>query len=237
MSRDYKIAGNKIEIIPHLICLKPTFEKINFDENYIFKAKNRLHLNGKKVVLFFGYIRPTKGIEYIIYALPSIIKKFPNLVFLIIGRAKQSYHDYFDYIHQLVEEVKLSVYVRFENYVSEELLQHYFIASDLVVFPYVMTAGTTPIAYIKAVEFGKPIIATDIEPFSQLFVDHENCLLVPPRNSHALSESIIELLSNKTLSTELSINVTKNFSQNCRKKSIEKILKIYHDVIQHKKKY
>ena len=104
-------------------------------------AKVTLGLDGKKVILFFGYIRPSKGIEYVIDALPRVIETIPNIIFLVVGKAQDNYFDYLYLLKNKINILNISSYVQFQDYVSEELLPFIFAASDAVVFPYVSTAG------------------------------------------------------------------------------------------------
>lgn len=233
LSIDYKISDKKIEVVQHFA----SPNKPNVGEDNSLNAKRRLRLYGKTVALFFGYIRPDKGIEYVLYSLPDVIRIFPNVIFSVVGKAQPNYHAYFDFIQRLVDKLELSQYVRFENYVPEELLPVFFTAADVVIFPYTSTIGRTPIAHLNVASHGKPIIATNIDCFEKDFTDHENAILIPPKNPDALSKSIIEVFADPTLSNRLSINVTKYCSQRSLEKAISHILEIYHDVLERKQGY
>ena len=120
----------------------------------------------------------------------------------------------------------MSNYVRFE-YFPKELSPTIFAASDVVVFPYISTIGMTPIAHLTAAAYGKPIIATDIDCFTQEFIDHENALLVPPKDADALSNSIIEIFTDNTLSQKLSNNIALYCAKRSVEKAIDEIIEIY----------
>lgn len=223
LSFDYKIDERKIEVLQHFV----NSSKKKPGEEDKTNAKRILNLQNKKLVLFFGYIRPSKGLEYMILALPNIIKVFPNVLLSIVGKAQENYYTHFDYLRQLVEKNDLAHYVRFENHVSEELLPVFFTAADVVVFPYTETVGVTPIAHLRAASCGKPIVATNIDFFKKEFVDHENAILVPPRNPDKLSESVTEVLTNRDLSLRLSSNITKYCSLRSQDKASCKTIEIY----------
>jgi glycosyltransferase involved in cell wall biosynthesis len=231
LSTDYKIRDKQIEVVQH-------FTDTNV-QRFLGKddteAKALLGLNEKKVILFYGFIRPTKGIEYVVYALQKVKDIVPNVVFLIDGRAHANYATYFNYLKQLVNDLELSSYVRFEEHVPEELSPVIFAASDVAVFPYTSTIGMTPIAHLKAAAYGKPIIATNIESFNKEFVDHENALLVPPKNPDALSKSIVEIFTDDVLSKKLSNNIAQYCAQRSKEKVIGGIIKIYQDILEQKK--
>jgi glycosyltransferase involved in cell wall biosynthesis len=227
LSTDYKISDEQIEVVPHFVHQKVTsFEKDGIN------AKASLGLYGKKVVLFFGYIRPTKGIEYMLYALRIIIREIPNVMFSIAGGSQPYYATYLRYLGRLINELELSSYVRFEDYVPEEFLPATFAASDVVVFPYTSTIGMTPIAHLQAAAYGKPVIATNIDDFNTEFVDHETAILVPPKDPDALGKSIIEVFTNDLLSKTLSKNVTSCCARRSPEKAIAEIIRIYQDILE-----
>jgi glycosyltransferase involved in cell wall biosynthesis len=230
LSSNYRIGDNRINIIPH-------FTDTNvqrFLDNDGEEAKTMMGLKGKKVILFYGFIRPTKGIEYILYALQKVKDIIPNVLLIVDGKAQPSYISYFNYLEQLVVDLELSNYVRFEN-IPKDFSPTAFAASDVVVFPYISTIGMTPIAHLTAAAFGKPIIATNIDSFSQEFSDHENALLVPPKDADALSDTIIEIFTNNALSKKLSNNVTQYCEERSKEKVIDEISKIYQDLLETKK--
>jgi glycosyltransferase involved in cell wall biosynthesis len=232
LSMDYKIDKAKIAIVPHFTDIKVR-EILKEDST---TAKSKLSLSGKKVVLFFGYIRPQKGVEYVLYALPKVIENVPKTIFSIVGKAQDNYVTYFKYLKQVVNELNLTEYVRFEDHVPEENLPVTFAASDAVVFPYVSTMGTTPIAHLKAASYGKPIIASNIDEFHAEFVDHENALLVQPRDPDAISKSIIEIFTDDDLSKKLSKNILHYCDKRPQERVIREISSIYQDVLQKNRK-
>jgi glycosyltransferase involved in cell wall biosynthesis len=237
LSNDYKISSGQIEIVPHFVQSYIGPESSSFVEKDSENAKVRLGLGNRKVVLFFGYIRPPKGIEYVLFGLRDVIKAVPNVMFSIIGKAQPNYGSYFDHIQQLVNELELSKYVRFENHVPEESLPLFFAASDAVIFPYTSTIGMTPIAHLKVASYGKPIIATNIDSFSKEFIDGENALLIPPKDPDAIGKSIIEVFTDADLSRKLSKNITLYCSQRSQEKAVDRTIEIYLDVIGGKKRY
>jgi glycosyltransferase involved in cell wall biosynthesis len=228
LSNEYKINEKKIEVVQHF-AYPNTY---SFGENA--NAKVSMGLDKKKIILFFGYIRPTKGIEYVLQSFRKVVETVPNAIFSIVGKAQANYVSYFDYLKQLVNDLNLNSYVRFENHVPEESLPTIFAASDAVVFPYTSTIGMTPIAHFKAASFGKPIIVSDIDSFRNEFVDRENALLVPQKDSEALAKSIIEVFTDEALSKRLSSNIALYCEKRSQKRAINNITKIYCSVLERK---
>src|SRR4030066_839652 len=73
----YKAPIEKIDVIPHGIPDMP-FVDLNF-------YKDQFGVEGKQVLLTFGLLSPQKGIENVLRALPAVLKKFPNAVYVILG--------------------------------------------------------------------------------------------------------------------------------------------------------
>jgi glycosyltransferase involved in cell wall biosynthesis len=223
---DYRIRCKQIEVVQHFT--ETNVQRLPVKDAK--EAKTLIGLSEKRIILFYGFIRPTKGIEYMLYALQKVKDIIPNVLFIVDGKAQPSYKSYFNYLKQLVNDLELSNYVRFEN-IPKELTPITFAASDVVVFPYVSTTGMTPIAHLTAAAYGKPIIATNIDSFSQEFVDHENALLVPPKDADALSKRIIKIFTDDILSQKLSNNIAVYCAKRSVEKAIDDTIEIYKNVI------
>ena len=74
----YDVPVEKIDLIPHGIPDMPFV-----DPNYY---KDKFGVEGKLVLLTFGLLSPNKGIESVLNALPEIVKEYPNLVYIVLGR-------------------------------------------------------------------------------------------------------------------------------------------------------
>src|SRR5687768_1882037 len=78
LSEIYQAHESKIDLIPHGIPDMPFADPDDF--------KDEFGVAGKQVLLTFGLLSPNKGIEYALRALPEIIQKFPNLVYIVLGQ-------------------------------------------------------------------------------------------------------------------------------------------------------
>ena len=114
--------------------------------------KDKFNFEDKKVILTFGLIGPSKGIEFMIDALPEIIKKHPNVLYIILGAThpnllKTDGEEYRHFLHRKVNTLGIEENVQFHNkFVSLETLTEYLIATDIYVTPYLskeqITSGT-----------------------------------------------------------------------------------------------
>ena len=222
----YKFAPEKIAVIPHGID--------NFEADLKQSdAKKKLNLRGKRIVLFFGFIRQSKGIEHLLEAMPTIASQYPDVALMIVG----GYHPYLtdgntDYLGQLkalVHGMKLDDKVVFVNgFVPQEELPIYFIASDVAVFPYVEAdvLGTSGALWSIA-GYGKPVIVSSVGRFSEDINDGENGLLVPPADPTGLAKAVISVFSNPDLRQRISENLGNKVRENAWEKIAEKTVNLY----------
>jgi len=119
----YGIAPEKIDLIPHGVIDMPFI-----DSNFF---KDLFHVEGKTVLLTFGLLSPNKGIEYVIEAMPAILKKNPDVVYIILGATHPNLlayegEAYREKLERLVVKHGVCGQVRFHNsFVSLEELKEY----------------------------------------------------------------------------------------------------------------
>jgi glycosyltransferase involved in cell wall biosynthesis len=137
-------------------------------------------------VLFFGRIWEYKGLSYFIEASDRIIGILPNLRFVIAGRGESLQK----YRSQIKSPAHFEIH---EGYVDDEFAAALFRRSSLVVLPYTEAtqSGVIPVAYT----YGRPVVATRVGGIPFQVDDGVTGLLVPPRDSVALADAIITLMS------------------------------------------
>lgn len=155
---DYGLKRNKFVVIPHGA---PIFEPYNKE-----LIKKKLGFEGQTVLSTFGLLSKGKGIEYVIKALPKIIEKNPEVLYLIIGEThpvvrKYEGEKYRNKLIKLSEELKLKNHVKFYNkYLNLKEIIDYLKATDVYLCPpqapNQITSGT--LAYALAA--GKAIVAS-----------------------------------------------------------------------------
>lgn len=185
---DYGILNKRIKVIPHgthLIAPKDS------------GTKSKVHLGNKLVLSTFGFISEDKSIETALEALPEIIKKFPDVVYLIIGKThpevlKKQGEKYREFLSAKVMDLKIQNNVQFVNrYLSLEDLIDYLQRTDLYLFtsknPNQAVSGT--LAYAMAC--GCPIISTPI-PHAKELLDGAG-INFDFKNSKQLANAAIKL--------------------------------------------
>ncbi|NOQ86245.1 MAG: glycosyltransferase, partial [Deltaproteobacteria bacterium] len=134
----YSVPEEKIAFIHHGIHDTP-FVDPNF-------YKDQFGVEGKKVLLTFGLLSPNKGIEYMIKALPEVIKQHPDVTYIILGAThphvlKVNGEEYRISLQQLAQNLKVSEHVIFQNrFVELKELCEFLGAADLYITPYVEEA-------------------------------------------------------------------------------------------------
>jgi glycosyltransferase involved in cell wall biosynthesis len=171
----------------------PTYDVFNTGKHYdVNKIKEELNLK-KRVLLFFGYIRPYKGLKYLIEAMPDIIKKNPDTSLLIAGdfwsKDKQSYFD-------LVNKLGIEKNVVFETkYVADEEVGKYFTISDIIIFPY--TSATQSGTMQIATAFNKPIISTSVGGLKDFIKDDHNIITINSKDSKDIADKVLMFYKSK----------------------------------------
>jgi glycosyltransferase involved in cell wall biosynthesis len=200
---DYDIEPHKINIIPHGTHLVPHTDKS------ILKEKHQV--SGRTILSTFGLLSSGKSIETTLDALPAIVQKNPNVLFLIIGKThpsvvKQEGEKYRLMLENKVETLQLQQHVLFVNhYLTLPDLLEYLQLTDVYLFtskdPHQAVSGT----FSYAISCGCPIISTPI-PHAREVLKNDTGIIVDFENHKQLSKAVIELLEDEMLRKNISSN-------------------------------
>lgn len=199
MLRDtYGIDERKLHYIPHgipTVPRKPGMRRA---------MKAQLGFSGRTLLSTFGLIGRGKGIEYVIQALPPLIEKHPNLLYLVLGEThpgvrRHEGEQYREYLQSLVRDLGLHDHVQFENrYLGLEELVNYLLATDVYLMPYLDPSQIVSGTLAYAVGCGKAVIATPFRYAQELLADNRG-VIVPFRSPGAITKSLDALLGNEVL--------------------------------------
>ncbi len=150
------------------------------------QAQEQLGLEGKNVILFFGYIRQYKGLLNLIEALPLIRKHISNVHLLVVGEFYDNPKPYHDTIKRLDLENSVTI---INEYVANETVHLYFTTANLAVLPYneATQSGILSIAY----GFAKPIVITNVGGLAELVDDGKTGFIVPAHDIPKLADAVI----------------------------------------------
>ncbi|PKQ66667.1 glycosyl transferase [Labilibaculum manganireducens] len=186
----YDVPREKIAFIEHGV---PDF---HFDQK---KVKKEFNLEEKKILLTFGFLSRNKGIEVAIKALPKLVKKHPNIIYLVLGKIhpgvmRSSGDEYLVYLRQLIKDLMLEDHVIIPNeYIPQEDLFKYLYASDIYITPYNNEAQITSGTLSYAVGAGSAVISTPYWHATELLANGVGRLF-DFHNSNQLTDILIELL-------------------------------------------
>jgi glycosyltransferase involved in cell wall biosynthesis len=203
LEKDYGLDSKRIKVIPHGIHHVPhtTSEK----------AKSAFGFSGKLILSTFGLLSPSKGIEYVIEALPPVVKKFPDVRFLVAGVTHpvvlgQEGETYRNFLTKKVRQLGLSKYVSFYNtYFDINKLLRFLEATDVYLSPSLNPEQTVSGTLSYALGSGRPVISTAFAQAKQ-DITNEVGILVDFKNPDSFTDAIIKLISNKELGLQMGKN-------------------------------
>jgi glycosyltransferase involved in cell wall biosynthesis len=186
------VKADKIDFVPHGIPTLPSREA----------SRERLGVGDSFQLLTFGLISPDKGLEYVIDALPSVVERYPNTVYVIVGATHPHIQEQYGetYRRSLQQRaLRLGVeknVVFYDRFVDADELGEFLAAADVYITPYLnpeqITSGT--LAY--ALGNGKPVISTPYQYAREVLADGRG-ILVPMRDSAALAEAVERLIRDR----------------------------------------
>lgn len=192
----FDVPADKIDLIPHgipdLPFTDPSFYKDGFGTE------------GKEVLLTFGLLSPNKGIENVIKALPQILARHSNVVYMVSGVThphilRREGDKYREYLQNLAKELDVEGKVIFRNrFVSPQEMVELIGAADIYITPYKHKAQVVSGTLAYALSAGKAIISTPYLHAVEL-LDDERGALVPFDDPEAIAAKTIELLDSGTV--------------------------------------
>jgi len=196
---DYGITKVPI-VIPHgMPAIEPTGRH---------RLKTKLGVEGRAIISTFGLVDPRKGLEFVIGAMPAIVERHPNALYLVVGQThpellKQQGEAYRNTLERLAEELGMSDHIGFVNeYLTQRDIVGYLLATDVYVTPYLdpnqITSGT--LAY--ALGAGKAIVSTPYLHAIEALADDRG-IIVPFRDAPAIADAVVRILGDAELKQRL----------------------------------
>ncbi len=188
----YRVPDDKIEVIAHGV---PDFPFVEPDA-----AKAKLGFSGRSVILTFGLLSPSKGIEVMIDAMPSILERRADAVYVVLGAThpnlvRDQGEAYRESLMTRVRELGVEKHVVFlDQFVDQATLLEFISMCDVYVTPYLnevqMTSGTLAYSF----GLGKPVVSTPYWHALELLDDGRG-VIVPFGNAAAIGKEIAQLLT------------------------------------------
>ena len=175
---------------PYKVSFHPIYnifgDKLPKDEAKKFIKENyNIDLDNDKVLLFFGYVRKYKGLNYLLEAMPGILKHNNNVKLLVVGEFYDDEEQYRKKISELGLDDNVIV---ISDFVPNERVRYFFSACDVVLLPYssATQSGITHIAYY----YDKPVIATDVGGLSESVINGKTGFVIKPEDPYAITDAV-----------------------------------------------
>lgn len=202
----------------------PVYNHLKGKENQKNEIRKRFNFSETdKVLLFFGYVRKYKGLDLLIRSLKILTDNFLqlNLKLLVAGEFYDNKENY----TRLIDELNLKDRVIiFDEYIPNEKVKEFFIASDLVVLPYrnATQSGILNLSY----GFNKPVVVTDVGGLSEFVIPEWTGIIAKGANPESISEAIKRYfdLSNK-------VNFVENIKEYCRRNTFNSFSEIIKKIL------
>ena len=210
----------KVFLVPHGVDVK-RFNPL-LDASTI---RRRHGLEGRFTVFSLRSHRPNYGLEYLIRAIPIVLKRYPDVVFIIGGDGPlRPYHE------RLVEALNVRRNVVFTGLIPPREVPLYYAASDVVVVPSLQEAWG--LVATEAMASGKPVIATRVGGLVDQVFEGHNGFLVPPRNPRAIAERIIYYRENPEEAKRMGMNGRRIAERMFDiRRRIDKLIKLYKELL------
>lgn len=202
LTKEYDVDENKVFRIEHGV------PDIQFDQQAV---KREFKLTSKKLLLTFGFIGRNKGIETVLKALPAVVAKYPEVVYIVLGKThpnviRHSGEEYRIFLLGLVKKLGIEKHVVFLNeFIDQAELFKYLSASDIYITPYTNEAQITSGTLSYAIGAGSAVVSTPYWHAAELLAEGRGRLF-DFNDSNALSEVFLDLLDHPQVMAELRRN-------------------------------
>ncbi len=154
------------------------------------EAKRRLGIaDDEKAILFFGRIKPYKGLEHLLSAFQQLVGGDANYRLIIAGELQKGNEKYMDEVQRMVtREIDRGQIILKIQFIPDEEMEVYLKAADVLVLPYneIFQSGVLFLGY----SFGLPVIATDVGSFREEIVEGSTGYLCRPADPADLARTI-----------------------------------------------
>jgi glycosyltransferase involved in cell wall biosynthesis len=205
-------ASNRFSIVP------------NFIDSGSDKPASVAFPQSVKTCLFVGSLLTLKGVEYLLAAVPEIIKKHPELSLIIVGDGPEK-----ERFEKIVDHLLIREQVRFVGRVACEATSEWYRQAGIVVVPSLDEAQG--IVVLEAFSHGLPVVASNVGGIPDMVQDGRNGLLVPPGDSAAIAAAICRLFDDRELWTRCAQDAYETSLRYSWDQGISQILDLYKEVL------
>lgn len=206
ISDNFEISSEKIYVIPHG-AQKVLAEKVSKDKE---KKESLGFEKDDFIISTFGLISPKKGLEYVIKALPNVIKSNPSIKikYAILGKMHpKKPKAYLDYLIMLSEKLKIKSNVVFNShYMTYQEIYLYLANTDIYITPYYTREQASSGTLSYAIEAGKCVVSTPYVFAQDIIANYNVGELINFKDSESIIKVINKLIKNPELVKKYSKN-------------------------------
>ncbi len=170
-----------------------------------------------------------KGYNYIIEAIPEIVKQVPKVMFLFVGSGELEQE-----MRQRAKELGISNYIIFAGLVEQEKMPYYISIMDVVVHTSLLEGLARVLP--QALAAGKPVVSFDINGVHEVVIEGKTGYLVDPESPKQLVKAIVNLINNPQLAQELGANGAEFVKESWTVSAmVDEIHKVYCQLLKEKK--
>lgn len=156
-----------------------------------------------KYILFIGTIRTHKGIEYLMEAMRSVHRKYPEYKLVVAGAG--------DFYFDISPYAKENYYVIINRFLDDEEQVPLIAHAQFIVCPYIDATQSGVI--MSAYAFDKPCIVTNVGGLPQMAGDGKYGIIVPPRDTQALADAMCDLIASPEKLHNFSQQIHQDYEQ------------------------
>lgn len=184
------IDPDKVEVIPMGVDLKSLFTP----DPCVQRKTDEL--------LFVGRLVEKKGVQFLLEAMPAVLKKHPSIRLILAGSGPME-----EELRQQAQRLQISDRVAFLGMVSQTKLPDLYRTATLAIFPFVVAKSGDQegfgLVQVEAMGCECPIIAGDLPAIHDIITHEENGMIVESGNAQALADAIIRMLADPDLCAKL----------------------------------
>lgn len=185
-----------------------------------------------KKVLFLGRFASNKGIDYLVRAIPDVLKAVPDAKFVLCGDGEEKPH-----IEEFIDKVGVRSHIEFRGKVNLDEMVNLYSTSAMYVFPSINRLEAFGIVQLEAMSCYTPVIASNIPGVNNVMEVGKSGVLVEPRDVEGLAAAIIKLLKDPEGARKMGERGRQLVETKYNWKTIgDQIEKIYADALKRKKK-
>ena len=185
----------------------------------------------RKQVLFLGRLAANKGIDYLVHAIPLVLKEVPDAKFVICGEGEEKAH-----VEEYIDKVGVRSHIKFLGKVNLDQMAELYSNSAMFVFPSINRLEAFGIVQLESMSCYTPVVASNIPGVNNVMDPGVSGLLVEPRDVEGLAAAIIKILKDPEMASKMGKRGRELVETKYNWRSIgDKIESIYKTVIERRK--